>query len=75
MDQTFSLQKRATLAKALRDAKAVGIVVGSSHSVDIMGSALALYLALTQSNKNTQIVSPKQPLVEISHLFGVNKVR
>lgn len=53
----------------------IGIVVGKNPSVDAMGSALALYLSLKNSGKNTVIVSATTPLVEHSSLIGIDKVK
>lgn len=53
----------------------IGIVVGKNHSLDEMGAALALYLSLKNSGKQVSIASPSDPLVEVSSLIGVNKVK
>lgn len=52
----------------------VGIVVGKNPTIDEMGAALALYLSLTQLQKNVTIASPTDPIVEISSLVGIDKV-
>ena len=51
------------------------IVVGPSYTIDEMGGALALYLTLSSSGKDVSIISSKQPLVEISNLVGVDRVK
>lgn len=51
------------------------IVVGSAYTVDEMGAALSLYLILTSFGKNVAVVSTKQPLVEVSNLVGIDKVK
>lgn len=53
----------------------MAIVVGQSYGLDEMAAALSLYLALSSNGKNVSIVSPKQPLVEVSNLVGIDKVK
>lgn len=53
----------------------LGIVVGKNHSVDEMAAALSLYLALKGAGKQVSIATPVDPLVEVSSLVGVNKVK
>lgn len=53
----------------------VGIVVGKNPSIDDMGAALALYLSLKSSGKQVSIASPTDPIVEVSNLVGINKVK
>lgn len=51
------------------------IVVGNSYTVDEMGAALALQLALKTTGKNVSVISGKQPLVEVSSLVGIDQVK
>ena len=51
------------------------VVVGQNYGMDEMASALSLYLALSARGKDIGIVSTKQPLVEVSNLVGIDKVR
>lgn len=51
------------------------IVVGTSYTIDEMGASLALYLGLSAKGKDVSIVSAKQPLVEVSNLVGINRVK
>lgn len=53
----------------------IGIIVSENQSLDKMAAALALYLSLKASGKDVQIISKRDPLVEISNLVGINKVR
>ncbi|MDP3987596.1 MAG: hypothetical protein Q8P80_00425 [Candidatus Levybacteria bacterium] len=55
--------------------ESLGIVVGKNPSIDDMGAALSLYLSLKQLNKNVSIASPQEPIVELSSLVGINKVK
>lgn len=54
---------------------AFAIVVGSGYTADEMGSALSLYLTLSSLGKNVSIISQKQPIVEVSNLVGIDKVK
>lgn len=51
------------------------VIVGPSYTIDEMGGALALYLTLSSSGKDVSIISSKQPLVEVSNLVGIDRVR
>ncbi|MBI2621103.1 MAG: hypothetical protein HYW63_00460 [Candidatus Levybacteria bacterium] len=51
------------------------IVVGSGYSLDEMGGALALYLALSSLGKDVSVISSREPLVEVSNLVGIDKVK
>lgn len=51
------------------------IVVGQDYTTDEMGAALALYLALSSQGRDVSILSPKQTLVEVSSLIGIDKVK
>lgn len=54
---------------------AFAVVVGNNYTIDEMGSALSLYLALSGAGKSVSVVSVKQPLVEVSNLVGIDKVK
>jgi len=51
------------------------VVVGQSYAVDEMSSALSIYLTLKSLGKDVSIVTAKQPLVEVSDLIGIDKVK
>ncbi len=63
------------IQEALDRSKNVAIAVGENPSIDDMGSVLALYLSLQQMGKNVTVVSPTEPIVELSNLVGINKVK
>lgn len=67
-----SLQKLQSL---LEQNDKIGIAVGKNPSVDSMGAALALYLSLQAINKQVAIAAATEPLVEVSSLVGINKVK
>ncbi len=71
MDQA-SIQ---TIQDILARNESLGIAVGKNPSLDEMGAALALYLSLKELGKNVTIAAPSDPLVEISNLVGINKVK
>lgn len=68
-------QNRDLLASLLSQYQDIGIVVGSEHNLDTVGASLALYLSLQTAGKNVQIVSDAQPIVEISHLVGIDRMK
>jgi len=53
----------------------IGIAVGKNPGVDEMAAALSLYLAFSETSKQVAIACPTDPIVEISSLVGINKVR
>jgi c-di-AMP phosphodiesterase-like protein len=53
----------------------IGIAVGKNPGIDEMGAALSLYLALTDASKKITVVCPTEPIVELSSLVGINKVK
>lgn len=55
--------------------ESIGIVVGENPGIDEMGSALSLYLALTNLGKLVSIVCATEPIVEVSSLVGINEVK
>ncbi len=53
----------------------IGIVIGENPSLDSVASALSFYLSLIKFGKNVSIVSSTNPIVEFSHLVGINKIK
>ena len=53
----------------------IGIAVGKNPGIDEMAAALALYLAFLQGSKNAVITCSTEPIVEVSSLVGINKVK
>jgi hypothetical protein len=74
MDNQRISQNISQIKDLLQGADSVGIIVTEFQSLDKVGAGLALYLALQEAGKNVQIVSKKDPLVEISNLVGIDKL-
>ena len=55
--------------------ESIGIAVGKNPGVDEMAGALSLYLALSGVGKKAAVVCPTEPIVELSSLVGIDKVR
>lgn len=53
----------------------LGIVIGTHQNLDTYAAALALHASLKQANKQVQIISKKEPTVEVSNLVGIDKVK
>lgn len=53
----------------------IGIIVGARPTIDQMGAALALSLALKAIGKSVTVVSPTDPLVEVASLVGIDTVK
>ncbi len=71
MDITLLQQIKDLLAKN----DEVAIAVGKNPTIDDMGAALSFYLALKTIGKKVSIAAPSEPLVEISSLVGIDKVK
>lgn len=74
MDNKRIAQLIPQVKNLLQGADSIGIVVTEFQSLDKVGAGLALFLALQEAGKNVQIVSKKDPLVEISNLVGIDKL-
>jgi hypothetical protein len=69
------MQEMTMLRDFLDREQEVGIVIGNHQNLDTYASALSLYLSLTQAGKKVQIVSKKNPTVEVSSLVGIDRVK
>ena len=74
MDQSFLVQELNSVRK-LFDENTIGIVIGDRLNLDTAGAALALFLSLREAGKKVQIISKKEPYVEISNLVGIDRVK
>lgn len=63
------------VAEFLGKSQNIGIVTPKDPSMDEMASALSLYLSLSDTGKNVAIATPSEPLVEVSTLVGIDKVK
>jgi len=69
------IKSQAGLVRELIDsANDVGIILGENHNIDTVGAALALYIILQAEGKSVQIVSKKDPIVEVANLIGIDKI-
>ncbi len=71
MDNTIFRQ----IGESIEKNPSIGIVTAKNPTLDEMGAALALYLALTTLGKSVTIATPETPLVEVSSLVGIDKVK
>lgn len=53
----------------------ISVVVGKNPSFDDMAAALGLYLSLKSSGKTTAVACLTDPIVELSSLVGIDKVK
>ncbi len=70
MDQTLS-----KLNEFLGSSKSIAVVAPKDSSVDQMAAALSLFLSLQAAGRQVSIATPENPLVELSHLVGIDKVK
>lgn len=59
----------------LAKTESMGIIVGKNPGIDEMAAALSLYLALSEAFKEISVVCPTQPIVEVSSLVGIDRVK
>jgi hypothetical protein len=71
MDNQALQQIKDTIASA----QLVSIAVSQNPNIDQMASALALYITLSSLGKKVTVVSPTEPIVELSSLVGIDKVK
>lgn len=55
--------------------ESIGIAVGKNPGVDEMAGALSLYLVLSGAGKRATVICPTEPIVELSSLVGIDKVK
>lgn len=53
----------------------IGIAVGRNPGIDEMAGALSLYLALSGAGKKMTVICSTEPIVKVSSLVGINKVK
>lgn len=73
-DNAFS-SSRDNLNEFISQAPSIGIVIGGDQNLDKTAAALALFLSIKEIGKNAQVVSRKEPIVEISNLVGIDKIK
>ena len=69
---TFSLEK---IRDIVDKNNSIGIIVRNNPTIDYMAAGLSLYLSFLNAGKNAMVVCPTQPLVEVSSLVGIDKVK
>ena len=69
------IQNQKEQVRSLLDGtSSVGIIIGQNQNIDTFAAALGLYVALQAEGKSVQIVSAKEPTVEVSSLVGIDHV-
>lgn len=75
MKDSYFSQNRDYLRQLLDENNEIGIIIGESHSLDKLAGALSFYLGLNALQKNVQIISKRDPIVEHSNLVGVDRIK
>jgi len=63
------------IREALEKCKSIGVLTPKDPTLDTMAAALGLYLSLLGTGKEVLIATPSDPLVEVSSLVGIDKVK
>ncbi len=71
MDNQALQQIKDTIASS----QLVSIAVSQNPTIDQMAAALSLYLNFSSQGKRVTVVSPTEPIVELSSLVGIDKVK
>lgn len=74
MNQPNLVQEILKIRNLLQN-NTIGIILGDRLNLDTAAAALGLYLSLSEAGKNPQIISKKEPTVEIANLVGINKIK
>jgi nanoRNase/pAp phosphatase (c-di-AMP/oligoRNAs hydrolase) len=67
--------QREIIRELLNSETSLGIIIGQDQNIDTVAAGLGLFLVLKNSGKDVQIVSRKDPSVEVSSLFGVDQIK
>ena len=63
------------IKEAIDKYNTIAIAVPNNPNVDQMAAALSLYFSLLNTGKNVTVATPSNPLVEVSNLVGIDRVR
>ena len=74
MGSALITNQKEQIKEIIDSSESIGIVVSENQDIDIVAAALGLYLVLKSNGKNVQVVSKKEPTVEVSNLVGIDKV-
>ncbi len=74
MSNVLISNQKEQIRELLDSATSIGIIIGENQNIDTVAAGLAFYLILRSQGKNVQVISKKEPTVEISNLFGIDKV-
>ncbi|MGE5042445.1 MAG: hypothetical protein ACM3IJ_06125 [Candidatus Levyibacteriota bacterium] len=67
-------QQKQAIEGLLAENPSVGVIVSPHQNMDVVAAGLSLQLIFQDNGKNSQIVSPKEPIVEYSSLVGVDQL-
>ncbi len=73
-DNSFA-SSRNILNDLISQAPSIGIFIGGDQNLDKTAAGLGLFLSLSDLGKTVQVVSRKEPIVEISNLVGIDKIK
>lgn len=74
MGNALLINQKEQIKELLDSAESIGIIVSENQNIDSVAGALGLYLVLKANGKNVQVVSKREPIVELSNLVGIDKV-
>lgn len=75
MDNSMISENRDVLSNLISENAEIGIIIGEVTSLDKAAAGLSLYLTLKEIGKDSQVVSKREPTVEVSNLVGIDKIK
>lgn len=66
--------QKEQIRELIDSSDSIGIIISENQNIDTAAAALGLYLTLASKGKNVQVISKKEPTVEISSLVGVDRI-
>lgn len=74
MSNALISNQKERVRELLDSSTDIGIIIGENQNIDTVAAGLAFYLILQSRGKNVQVVSKKEPIVEVSSLVGVDRI-
>lgn len=71
----MSTEDLQQIQNLVTSSRVIWILTHKNPSIDVMASALSLYLGLIKMGKDVSIAMETEPLVEVSNLVGIDQVK
>jgi nanoRNase/pAp phosphatase (c-di-AMP/oligoRNAs hydrolase) len=75
MTNSLLRNQREIIRELLSSQNNYGIIIGRDQNIDSVAAGLGFYLVLKAYGKDVQVISRKDPSVEVSNLFGAGDIK